>query len=851
MAKTRIKRKYQFGGDFKNWQSENKGAAAALGAGLGTIGTGLDMVTGKMDNISDTGQTINKTFGSMENAAMASGNPIAMMAGGASKLLRLPINAIVNKIKENKQDPRHDEQYDPTLQNVVANPFGMAKYGMKLYQDGGMIEAEGNETMELNTNQIKNIEGPSHNQGGVDINLKGNEEYIYSDSLGYDKKGLPTLDKKSIKTSFADKSKTIENKYKSKFDNVSQKSKEIELEMLKKDSEMMRMVKEAMVNKKSELKTFGLGGNVNGDNTIYVDNPNDPGLKAYQDSLKVYNKYQNKATAFSSEPIVYKVGNYNKIKNKPTDSGFTPNQISDAFKNTKTEKELIQYMRKSDYPDTKFNPIGFKTIDGVGPRHPVFKKPVQPIKYRNPEIVAKQQSLVDAGYDIAVDGIWGPKSQTAFDEFEKSKTQIQEPTETKSNSTETQTQPMESKINLTEGLVYYKTPIGHYNVYKNGKQVGWSKTDKGEISIIEPINQPKTKFSLGGDPYAYNQNDYTAFMKANNPNNLNLKSQEAIDYFRPLYGKELYSKYGEQGVNEFAKYKPFDVTGITQNQPATLTSMTKSTNPIREHYPVAMTPFTRNAALKDSSNLSVRDKDGQFDYEGFPKSDLRTGSDFNKTEITKGDKLQIAGMVPGLAYNLFNALKKPEKIGVQYNPNSNEAENLMENRRFDMQPYINDARLSYNTYKDNISNQSSSSATRNANLQKALSNTTSSLNKIRTMEQQTNNQYRADEAQLKQITGAEKVAARNLQEQLQTQTNAAKQMAGATAATQMGQFLSEFGKTKNQGLTNEMYAEVLRNLTSDFTIPEMKELLKGLNKKELIKFSGGTTTRATKSDEPN
>jgi hypothetical protein len=590
MAKTRIKRKYQFGGDFKNWQSENKGAAAALGAGLGTIGTGLDMVTGKMDNISDTGQTINKTFGSMENAAMASGNPIAMMAGGASKLLRLPINAIVNKIKENKQDPRHDEQYDPTLQNVVANPFGMAKYGMKLYQDGGMIEAEGNETMELNTNQIKNIEGPSHNQGGVDINLKGNEEYIYSDSLGYDKKGLPTLDKKLIKTSFADKSKTIENKYKSKFDNVSQTSKEIELEMLKKDSEMMRMVKEAMVA-------------------------------------------------------------------KPT---------------------------------------------------------------------------------------------------------------------------------------------------------------KGA-----------PKFALGGDPYKYNQNDYTAWMKANNPNNLNLKSQEAIDYFRPLYGKELYSKYGEQGVNEFAKYKPFDVSGITQNQPASLSPNTTGVR-FKDHYPIAMTPFTRNAALKDSSSLSVRDKDGQFDYEGFPKSDLRTGGDFNKTEITKGDKLQIAGMVPGLAYNLFNALKKPEKIGVQYNPNANEAENLMENRRFDMQPYINDARLSYNTYKDNISNQSSSSATRNANLQKALSNTTSSLNKIRTMEQQTNNQYRADEAQLKQLTGAEKVAARNLQEQLQTQTNAAKQMAGATAATQMGQFLSEFGKTKNQGLTNEMYAEVLRNLTTDFTIPEITELLKGL-----------------------
>jgi hypothetical protein len=98
------------------------------------------------------------------------------------------------------------------------------------------------------------------------------------------------------------------------------------------------------------LDRYNVGGSTTTETTrppIYVDNPNHPGLKAYNDSLKSYNStkiYENKF------PIVS-----NEVSDKITGLATTPNQFG-----------LI--------------PIGwYKKPDVIGPSFsPAYKKPVQP-----------------------------------------------------------------------------------------------------------------------------------------------------------------------------------------------------------------------------------------------------------------------------------------------------------------------------------------------------------------------------------------------------------------------------------------------------------------------------------------
>jgi hypothetical protein len=90
---------------------------------------------------------------------------------------------------------------------------------------------------------------------------------------------------------------------------------------------------------------------------------------------------------------------------------------------------------------------------------PVFKKPVQPVKYKpDPEVVAKQQQLIDAGFDIGkADGIWGKKSQAAWEEFQtKSQEKNEEITETVATPTE-DTLPEETTINENGDVYQYRT----------------------------------------------------------------------------------------------------------------------------------------------------------------------------------------------------------------------------------------------------------------------------------------------------------------------------------------------------------------------------------------------------------
>jgi len=185
-----------------------------------------------------------------------------------------------------------------------------------------------------------------------------------------------------------------------------------------------------------DTREFQKGGNVR-----YTSNPNDRGIKAYADSLDLYNGYMdmyNQALNTNAGTREQVARRYN-IEQDPTASHL----FHLAGTNLGSGK---QYMWAHNTNDVNPNilPIAARSYADesnarTSPFTAEYKKPVQPVKYRDPEVVAKQQQLIDSGYDIgAADGIWGPKSQAAWEQTQKEivnlKPNVVEPTTKKEYS---------------------------------------------------------------------------------------------------------------------------------------------------------------------------------------------------------------------------------------------------------------------------------------------------------------------------------------------------------------------------------------------------------------------------------
>lgn len=131
---------------------------------------------------------------------------------------------------------------------------------------------------------------------------------------------------------------------------------------------------------------------------IVVSDPKDPRLKAYKDSLSLYNKFKNAKTDY---------------KNLIISKGFDPSYIEEWTTNGYVDKDVHPKIGAVRYGilqnsgggfdrDNNYNPRGFNnypTMSGkqltvyedtnlgkaIGTRYPVYKKPVQPVEYRAPQ----------------------------------------------------------------------------------------------------------------------------------------------------------------------------------------------------------------------------------------------------------------------------------------------------------------------------------------------------------------------------------------------------------------------------------------------------------------------------------
>ncbi len=252
-----------------------------------------------------------------------------------------------------------------------------------------------------------------------------------------------------------------------------------------------------------------------GDGTIYVSDPNDPRIQAYnymQSLLEEPNVEAAKYRKASDEFHKY-------VAELKADTNMSSRERSDAeyemFKklnlrelDSKAWAEERAYnnrfqFRHYQHDDTVeiYEPdVPFKTFPGV---EPTYKKinnveggehyyPFYPkVKYADPEVVAKQQQLAEAGlYNGAFDGIWGPKSQAGWETLQQQNEEKRIAEEKAQYIKETT--PLTEKS--TEGGIEYETRgMGTTEVWNPETQ----SFDKKPI--IKNIPVENTAYEKGGE----------------------------------------------------------------------------------------------------------------------------------------------------------------------------------------------------------------------------------------------------------------------------------------------------------------------------------------------------------------
>lgn len=194
------------------------------------------------------------------------------------------------------------------------------------------------------------------------------------------------------------------------------------------------------------------------------------------------------------------------------------------------------------------------------------------------------------------------------------------------------------------------------------------------------------------------------------------------------------------------------------------------------------------------------------------------------SSLTTGDKMQLASMLPAFGFNMGMGLRKADVEPNRKNLYEKDVVNIMQNRKFDIQNYLNQSNLATNTAKEDIGNNSTSVGGKMANLQKLYANQLGTLGDITTKGQEMNNQYRAEEANTKNILGeanrAESIRAAGINDQ----NKARKQQFLAKAFEQMGQGLATTGQSANQSLTNKLLIKSLSEISPDFDVKNMKDI---------------------------
>lgn len=183
-----------------------------------------------------------------------------------------------------------------------------------------------------------------------------------------------------------------------------------------------------------------------------------------------------------------------------------------------------------------------------------------------------------------------------------------------------------------------------------------------------------------------------------------------------------------------------------------------------------------------------------------PITPKTTNNQNNNDEDRPGvDWLGVASGLAGLApimSNLFTS--DPERVRANYNPYTRAISNAMSRRRFDINPYIQDitrdrAISDYNASQANT-NTGASMAYR---LQSAIARNNAIAN-IRSMQNNADNQYRAEYANMMNNLGQQFVQANNIADEANAQNRAAARNIRRSGLSQLSQWFQNRELMRNQ-----------------------------------------------------
>jgi len=254
-----------------------------------------------------------------------------------------------------------------------------------------------------------------------------------------------------------------------------------------------------------------------GDGTIYVSDPNDPRIQAYnymQSLLEEPNVEAAKYRKASDEFRKYRKeleADTNMTRRERSNAEFDMYQklnLRELDENARKEERSYDKRFEFRWHDWETNSDAeiykpdtpFKTFPGVEPTYKKLRNqegggyyyPYYPkVKYADPEIVAKQQQLAEAGlYNGAFDGIWGPKSQAGWETLQQQNEEKRIAEEKAQYIKETT--PLTEKS--TEGGIEYETrSMGTTEVWNPETQ----SFDKKPI--IKNIPVENTAYEKGGE----------------------------------------------------------------------------------------------------------------------------------------------------------------------------------------------------------------------------------------------------------------------------------------------------------------------------------------------------------------
>jgi hypothetical protein len=191
-------------------------------------------------------------------------------------------------------------------------------------------------------------------------------------------------------------------------------------------------------------------------------------------------------------------------------------------------------------------------------------------------------------------------------------------------------------------------------------------------------------------------------------------------------------------------------------------------------------------------------------------------------------------LLSGLGYGIkglqtlthgIQAFQKPDKVATQLNPNRNKIASLAANRKINLQPILNELRLSQNTAIDEIGNNALSDSVKRSNIANVISNTQRNIANTKVQEQELNNQYDLDQTTILNSLGAQEVAARNLSEDLNTRTKANAQIQrDKFLKDSLGSISTHLFDKDVTNKSNNFYTNVLSQKYPDFTVTDWRNM---------------------------